>query len=110
MALFLHETTSISAAPPRPRVSALAVWSLVIAISGLVTVFGFPIGAVLGTIALMRFRLMRDHGNTTLRGRGLAMAAVWLSLVALLIGFVSVAALLVIAYAQLPSPPARHIF
>jgi hypothetical protein len=106
MGLFLHEVTPISA-PPRPRVSRLAIWALIIAATGFLNVVGFIVGPALGIAALMRLRLTRDAG-VDLRGRRLAFAAIWLSVGAVAVGLAAICAMLLVAYAQLPAPPAPH--
>jgi hypothetical protein len=106
MGLFLHETTMISA-PAKPRVSVWAVLALIFAVTGFVTVIGFLAGPVAGHVALIRIRLDRRRGVTT-RGRWMAIAALWISYGALIVGIGTLAVILVAAYAALPSPPPPH--
>lgn len=105
MGLFLHEMTEISA-PERPRVSMIAAVSLMVAVSGFVNIIGFVVAPVLAHVALARLALGRARGETT-RGRGLAIAALWVSYLVLLTGALALFALLVAAYAALPTP---HFF
>lgn len=103
MGLFLNETTAISA-PDRPRVDALAVWSLTIAATGFLNVLGFVVGPALAVVALIRLRAHRQAGVVR-RGRRLAFVALWLSVIAVTVGVLAIIAMLVVAYANLPSPP-----
>lgn len=103
MGLFLHAVTSVSD-PPRPRVSSLAVAALIAALLGFLTAIGFFAGIVLGHIAIVRIYLLGRAG-TAVRGRRLAITALWVSYLAVLIAAVAFIAMLVAAYAALPSPP-----
>lgn len=105
MALFIHETTSITA-PDRPRMSMLAVLALVIAASGFVTLIGFLVAPAVAIVALVRLARGRARGENT-RGRGLAIAALWISLLVLIVGSVALLTILAVAYASLPTP---HFF
>lgn len=92
--------------------SAVTVWSLVVAASGFLNVVGFIVGPILALIALGRFRLARDAG-VHLRGRRLAIAALCISIVAVVLGVAAILAMLIVAYARLPSPPTQprfHLF
>ena len=98
--LFLDSSTPVR----RPPVSGLAVASLIIAATGFVNIIGFFIGPVLAFVALYRLR------GTQVRGRRLAIAALWISYAALAVAVLAIltfVAHLVVAYAQLPSP---HFF
>lgn len=103
MALSLHEITEASD-PPRPRMSVLAAVSLVVALSGFVNVIGFLVGPAPAHIALVRLSFGRRRGENT-RGRGLAIAALWVSYLILISGALTLLAILVLAYAALPSLP-----
>lgn len=94
MGLFLDDVPTIQ----RPPMSVLAVLSLAIAVTGFVNIVGFLIGPVLAHIALILL-----HG-TKLRGRRLAIAALWISYGALIVGAVALLVILVSAYAALPAP------
>lgn len=102
MGLFLHETTEISA-PERPRVSMLAAVSLMVAVSGFVNIIGFVIAPVLAHVALVRLALGRAR-EEKVRGRGLAIAALWVSYSVLIVGALALLTILVAAYAALPTP------
>jgi len=106
MSLFLHEITEISEPKP-PRFSALAIVSLVIAVTGFLNIVGFVAGIVLGHAALIRFRLLR-HRGMTMRGRWMAITALWVSYVALIVGALALLLLLVSAYMALQEPPPFH--
>lgn len=112
MSLFLHERTEITA-PARPPMSLLAVISFLVSVAGFITVIGFIVGPVLAHIALLRLRTGRSCG-LTVRGRGLAIAALWISYVSLIVGILALLVLLITAYAALPSPNFRisapHLF
>jgi hypothetical protein len=103
MGLFLHETTTVS----RSRLSALATVSLIIAATGFLNIIGFLIGPVLAHIALLRLRAARRRG-VPMRGRWMAIAALWVSYVTLAAGVVALTVMLVAAYAELPAPPPFH--
>lgn len=105
MGLFLHETTEITA-PVRDRVSMLAAVSLIVAVTGFLNVIGFVVAPVLAHVALVRLALGRARGEKT-RGRGLAIAALWISYSVLVAGALALLAILVAAYAALPTP---HFF
>lgn len=94
MGLFLDETTPA----PRPPVDALAIASLIVAITGFVNVVGFLVGPVLAHIALIRIR------GTGARGRPLAFGALWLSYGVLGIGAMTLLVILIMAYGRLPRP------
>lgn len=85
--------------PAQPPLSGLAVTSLVAAITGFLNVIGFFAGPILAHAALIRLR------QFPLRGRRLAIAALWISYVPLLVGAITLIVILLAAYAALPSPP-----
>jgi hypothetical protein len=95
MGLFMNSATPAN----RPPVSALAVVSLIVAATGFINIVGFLVGPVLAIVALVRLR------GTAVRGRRLAFSALWLSLGVMATAAVALAVILVVAYAQLPSPP-----
>lgn len=103
MGLFQHEITSISDVP-RPRVSRTATFALISASVGVLTAVGLLFAIPLGHIALVRIYLQREAG-VEVRGRRLAIAALWVSYSMLVIGVGAFLVMLVAAYAALPSPP-----
>lgn len=50
-------------APPRPT-NALALASMIVALAGIVTAIGFPIGAILGHVALKQVRETGEQGES----------------------------------------------
>lgn len=102
MRLFLHEITEVSDLPRR-RVSAPAVWSLIIAATGFLNVVGFIAAPVLAHIALVRMWSARRRGETV-HGRWMAIAALWISYGVLGLGIGALLVMLIAAYAALPSP------
>ncbi|MFF2053811.1 hypothetical protein ACFVU2_19560 [Leifsonia sp. NPDC058194] len=105
MSLFLHENTI--SRPTRPRVNALAVVALIVAVSGFLNVIGFLVGPVLAHVALLRLRAGRCRGQEA-RGRGLAIAALVIAYGAIVLGAVALLVMLVGAYIALPPPPPPH--
>ena len=94
MSVFLDEITRTK----RPPVSALAVASLIVAVTGFVNVVGFLVGPVLAHIALIRLR------RSKARGRRLAIATLWIAYGAMAIAVATLLVIVVIAYAALPAP------
>lgn len=58
--------------------STMAVISLMAAVTGPLVIVGFPVGIVLAHLALTRISRARKRGEE-IRGRGFAIAALWLS-------------------------------
>lgn len=83
----MNDTASAPQAPP--RVSVLAVTSLVLALIGVCTLVPALVGVVLGVIALV----VTSGQTPKRRGKGLAIAGVLLSIVAIL-GWAALAALM----------------
>lgn len=106
MSLFQHEFTTISR-PTRPRVDTLAVVALIVAISGFLNIIGFLVGPVLAHVALLRLRAGRRRGPS-IRGRGLAIAALVISYGVLVVGGTTLLVILIAAYIALPTPPTPH--
>lgn len=102
MSLFLHETTEIST-PRRPSTDGYAVASLIVAISGFVTIVGFFIGPVLAVIALTRIGIARTRGERR-GGRRIAIVAIAISLLTIVLALLVLLAILITAYAALPTP------
>lgn len=99
MGIFLDETTTTK----RPPLSALAVVSLVVAVTGYLNILGFIVGPVLAHIALVRLHIAKQHGMNV-RGRRLAIAALWVSYGTLAVAFVTLIVVVIGAYAALPTP------
>ena len=100
MGLFLQPTV----APRPPRMSALAVVSLVAAVTGPLNVVGFLAAIVLGHISLVRLRFARRRGEGRQRGRRLAIAAVCIGYGGIVLGIGALLIILIAAYMALPSP------
>jgi hypothetical protein len=88
-----------SGAHAAPRRSSLGVWALALSIAGLVLlpIIGSVLGFVLGRVAIRR-----SYAGSIIGGRGLAVAAVVISLVTLVVIALAVAAsALSVAYLEL---------
>lgn len=101
MGLFLHEITEAS--KPKRELSNLAAASLIVAVTGFLNLIGFFAAPVLAHLALVRIRDSRRRG-VTLAGRGLAIAALWVSYGAIFAALLTFAIILTVAYAALPRP------
>jgi len=89
-----------SGAHAAPRRSSLGVWALVLALLGLIGLLPL-IGSVLGFV-LGRVAIRRSYVGSIIGGRGLAVAAVVISLVTLVVIALAVAAsALSVAYLEL---------
>jgi len=88
---------------PRARFSVLAGLSLAVSMSGLLTFVGFLLGAVMAAVSLVRLRAGRRRGIHR-GGRGAAIAALWISGCGSVLSVAVMLAILVSAYAALPTP------
>lgn len=99
MGLFIDQP----AATPRLRISILSTLSLVVTITGLLTVIGFFVGPVMAHVAIIRHGIARRRGEW-LSGRWMAILALIIAYSAMFIAVITIAAILIIAYGALPAP------
>lgn len=94
MPLFIDDVTVTT----RPRVSGLAVVSLIVTLTGFLNVVGILVGPVLACIALAKIRRSQE------RGRGLAWSALAIFFTILIGTLTTLSVVLLVAYAEIPSP------
>lgn len=96
MSLFIDPP--VDPRPQRERVNRLAAFSLLVAVTGIVTYAGLFVAAVMAHVALRRLR----HNHE--RGRAVAIASLWISYTAIVAMPLALSIYLVLAYMALPQP------
>jgi hypothetical protein len=96
MGLFLDNI--VTPTDTRPPLNVWAVTSIIVSLTGFINIVGFLVGPALAHIALFKMRRTKE------RGRALALVTLWVSYVFLLGSLVTLAVILIISYAALPSP------
>lgn len=100
MSLFIDPP--VDTRPQQARVNKLAALSLLVALTGIVTYAGLFVAAVMAHVAMHQLR--RNHEHNTERGRGLAIASLWISYTAIVVMPLALCAYLFLAYMALPQP------
>lgn len=77
---------------PQPNTNGLAVGSLIASVIGLCTCFGLIVGIILGIAAL---RQIREKGE---KGRGLALAGLWIGVVGIVLWLVYLVIEILVVY------------
>ena len=99
MSLFIDPAVDIR--PKKEHINRLAALSLLAALTGIITHAGLFVAAV-AHVAMSQLR--HNHEHNTERGRGLAIASLWISYTATIAMPLVLCIYLVLAYMALPQP------